>query len=166
MDEPYNASYHGKDGYLCVEHIPYHMPLSTEFLKAGKKLGWEIIDYNGPEQIGFSYLQVNMDRGARCSASRAYLKVRRPNLEITNSRHQGSDILSRDYRLSEAADDLRNRSQRSLGRVGNPRDKRRHGRIQLAGARGFLGTDFLGECQCHSAREDNHQAAERFAVHD
>ncbi|CAD6231524.1 GSCOCG00001452001-RA-CDS [Cotesia congregata] len=82
IPEPYNASYHGKDGYLCVEHIPYHMPLSTEFLKAGKKLGWEIIDYNGPEQIGFSYLQVNMDRGARCSASRAYLKVRRPNLEI------------------------------------------------------------------------------------
>ncbi|XP_034936856.1 glucose dehydrogenase [FAD, quinone]-like [Chelonus insularis] len=78
----YNTSFHGKDGYLCVEHIPYHTPLSTEFLKAGEQLGYQIIDYNGPEQIGFSYLQVNMDHGTRCSASRAYLRVKRNNLDI------------------------------------------------------------------------------------
>ncbi|XP_043270259.1 glucose dehydrogenase [FAD, quinone]-like [Venturia canescens] len=78
----YNSSYHGKNGHLCVEHVPYHSPLATEFLKAGKDLGYEVVDYNGAEQIGFSYLQVNMDRGTRCSASKAYLRVERPNLDI------------------------------------------------------------------------------------
>lgn len=75
-------SYHGKDGYLCVEHVPYHSPLATEFLLAGEQLGWKIVDYNGPQQIGFSYIQVNMDRGARCSASKAYLRLKRSNFDI------------------------------------------------------------------------------------
>ncbi|XP_051160389.1 glucose dehydrogenase [FAD, quinone]-like [Leptopilina boulardi] len=77
-----NSTYHGTDGYLCVEHVPYHSELATAFLKAGKQLGYKINDPNGVDQIGFSYIQVNMDRGARCSAATAYLKVNRPNLEI------------------------------------------------------------------------------------
>lgn len=77
-----NSTYHGTDGYLCVEHVPYHSELATAFLKAGKQLGYKINDPNGEDQIGFSYIQVNMDHGARCSAATAYLKVDRPNLEI------------------------------------------------------------------------------------
>lgn len=77
-----NSSYHSSDGYLCVEYVPYHTELSTAFLKAGKKLGYKTLDYNGKDQIGFSYIQVNMDQGKRCSAATAYLRVRRPNLHI------------------------------------------------------------------------------------
>ncbi|KAK2580037.1 hypothetical protein KPH14_012324 [Odynerus spinipes] len=77
-----NLSYHGKDGYLCVEHVPYHTKLAKAFLDAGKKLGYDVLDYNGEKQIGFSYIQVNMDKGTRCSASKAYLRVKRANLDI------------------------------------------------------------------------------------
>lgn len=76
-------SYHGENGYLCVEHVPYHTELATAFLNAGEELGYKILDYNGQEQKGFSYIQVNMDQGIRCSAARAYLQeINRSNLEI------------------------------------------------------------------------------------
>ncbi|CAK9810601.1 Glucose dehydrogenase [FAD, quinone] [Anthophora quadrimaculata] len=77
-----NSSYHGDKGYLCVEHVPYHTELAKAFLKAGKQLGYEIVDYNGSDQIGFSYIQANLDKGTRCSAAKAYLRVKRPNLNI------------------------------------------------------------------------------------
>ncbi|XP_031838188.1 glucose dehydrogenase [FAD, quinone] isoform X3 [Nomia melanderi] len=77
-----NSSYHGDKGYLCVEHVPYHTELSKAFLKAGQELGYKIVDPNGADQIGFSYIQANLDKGTRCSASKAYLRVNRPNLNI------------------------------------------------------------------------------------
>ncbi|XP_070165930.1 glucose dehydrogenase [FAD, quinone]-like [Polyergus mexicanus] len=77
-----NSSYHNENGYLCVERVPYHTKLATAYLEAGQELGYEIVDYNGQDQIGFSYLQVNMDHGKRCSAAKAYLQLNRPNLEI------------------------------------------------------------------------------------
>ncbi|KAL7288993.1 hypothetical protein TKK_0016951 [Trichogramma kaykai] len=77
-----NSSYHSSDGYLCVEHVPFHTELATAFLKAGKRKGYKVLDYNGKEQIGFSYIQVNMEDGKRCSAATAYLRVRRPNLHV------------------------------------------------------------------------------------
>ncbi|XP_012274594.1 glucose dehydrogenase [FAD, quinone]-like [Orussus abietinus] len=79
IDDPV---YHGEDGHVHVEHVPYHSELSTVFLKAGRSLGYKVVDYNAKDQIGFSYIQVNMDQGARCSASKAYLRVTRPNLDI------------------------------------------------------------------------------------
>lgn len=46
------ASYHGRDGPLTVEDKRWSSPLLTGFLKAGQQLGYEIVDPNGPEQIG------------------------------------------------------------------------------------------------------------------
>lgn len=78
-----NSSYHNESGYLCVEHVPHHTKLATAFLNAGQELGYKIVDYNGQDQKGFSYIQVNMDHGTRCSAAKAYLeRIDRPNLEI------------------------------------------------------------------------------------
>ncbi|KZC09328.1 Glucose dehydrogenase [acceptor] [Dufourea novaeangliae] len=77
-----NSTYHGDKGYLCVEHVPYHTDLAKAFLKAGRELGYKIVDYNGEDQIGFSYIQANLDKGTRCSASKAYLRVNRLNLNI------------------------------------------------------------------------------------
>ncbi|XP_031787782.1 glucose dehydrogenase [FAD, quinone]-like isoform X1 [Nasonia vitripennis] len=77
-----NSTYHNNTGYLSVEHVPYHTELAKAFLKAGQQLGYSIVDYNGRDQIGFSYLQVNMHHGRRCSAATAYLKIQRPNLHI------------------------------------------------------------------------------------
>jgi len=66
-----------------VEQVPYHTKLATAFLNAGQELGYEIVDYNGQNQKGFSYLQVNMNHGTRCSAAKAYLeRINRSNLKI------------------------------------------------------------------------------------
>ncbi|XP_014203593.1 glucose dehydrogenase [FAD, quinone]-like [Copidosoma floridanum] len=92
-----NSSYHGNSGYLCVEHVPYHTELSSAFLEAGKRLGYKVLDYNGKEQIGFSYIQVNMDRGKRCSAT-TYLRVRRPNLHILTHAQATRVLIGKDNR--------------------------------------------------------------------
>ncbi|KAI4501930.1 hypothetical protein M0802_002612 [Mischocyttarus mexicanus] len=93
-----NSSYHGKDGYLCVEYAPFHTVLSTAFLEAGKILGYDIIDYNGEKQIGFSYLQLSMDKGSRCSASKAYLRIKRPNLDIVTGVRVTKVLIDEDRR--------------------------------------------------------------------
>ncbi|KAJ8682944.1 hypothetical protein QAD02_018736 [Eretmocerus hayati] len=107
-----NSSYHSSKGYLCVEHVPYHTELATSFLKAGKRKGYKVLDYNGEEQIGFSYIQVNMDRGKRCSAATAYLRVRRSNLHIlTNA--QVTKVLIKDNR-AYGIEYIRNGKRRTL----------------------------------------------------
>ncbi|XP_015512595.1 glucose dehydrogenase [FAD, quinone]-like [Neodiprion pinetum] len=82
-----NSTWHNRQGHVCVEYVPYHSPLANVFLRAGERLGYPIVDYNGANQIGFSFIQVNMDKGARCSAAKAYLRDQRPNLHVmTNAR--------------------------------------------------------------------------------
>lgn len=81
-----------------MEHVPYHTKLATTFLEAGRELGYEIVDYNGRDQIGFSYLQVNMDHGTRCSAAKAYLQLNRPNLEIITGARVAKVLINADKR--------------------------------------------------------------------
>ncbi|KAG7159557.1 Glucose dehydrogenase [FAD quinone]-like 5, partial [Homarus americanus] len=45
------AVYHGRGGPLTVEEQSYSEPVSRGILKAGQQLGYNLIDYNGPEQI-------------------------------------------------------------------------------------------------------------------
>lgn len=61
-------------------------------------MGYEIVDYNGQDQIGFSYLQVNMDHGTRCSAAKAYLQLNRPNLEIITGARVTKVLINADKR--------------------------------------------------------------------
>ncbi|XP_011315257.1 glucose dehydrogenase [FAD, quinone] isoform X1 [Fopius arisanus] len=96
---PYNSSFHGEDGPLCVEHAPYHTKLASSFLKAGQHLGYEVLDCNGPQQIGFSYLQLNMDKGSRCSASRAYLRIKRSNLDIVTDARVTKILIDNENRV-------------------------------------------------------------------
>lgn len=57
--------------------FPIYLEIAKAFLKAGEKFGYKIVDYNDEEQIGFSFIQANLDSGARCSAAKAYLQVNR-----------------------------------------------------------------------------------------
>ncbi|XP_063988387.1 glucose dehydrogenase [FAD, quinone]-like [Diachasmimorpha longicaudata] len=82
LEEPVDQSYHGKNGYVHVQNGPWRTPLSTAFLDSGKELGYDIIDYNGRHQVGFSYFHLTILNGSRCSASRSYLRVNRLNLDI------------------------------------------------------------------------------------
>ncbi|XP_014210764.1 glucose dehydrogenase [FAD, quinone]-like [Copidosoma floridanum] len=65
-------------------------PLAEAFVQAGAELGLPTnVDYNGPKQTGFAYLQTNQANGERLSSNRAYLHPAkgRPNLHVSmNSR--------------------------------------------------------------------------------
>jgi choline dehydrogenase-like flavoprotein len=76
--------YHGKGGPITISYPNYKSPLAKAFMKAGKELGMPKVDYNGPEQIGFSYLQANIKNGTRQSSNMGYIHpaVGRPNLHV------------------------------------------------------------------------------------
>lgn len=44
------------------------------FLRGGEELGYDVIDYNSANVIGFSTAQVHLRNGHRVSASKAFLK--------------------------------------------------------------------------------------------
>ena len=80
-----SSAYRGGDGPLAVQSCRYQDPLIGAFADAGKAAGhpWTD-DYNGPEQLGFSRLQMTIGNGRRCSSATAYLRpaLRRPNLRV------------------------------------------------------------------------------------
>lgn len=77
--------FHGFDGLLDIENPHYTSPILNAFLSAGLRLGYNITDPNGSEGLGFSQAQATMRNGARCSASKAFLKTvqHRTNLHIS-----------------------------------------------------------------------------------
>ncbi|KAF2878935.1 hypothetical protein ILUMI_27239 [Ignelater luminosus] len=79
----FNPFYHNKGGYLSVED-PFESELTTTFLQAGQELGYKLVDYNSPDQFGFSRIQATIKRGRRHSAAKAFLEpiIGRRNLRI------------------------------------------------------------------------------------
>ena len=79
------SEYHGEGGPLSVSALRHTNALSKVFLRAAEQAGHaRTDDFNGPDQLGFSFYEVTQKKGRRCSAATAFLKpVRgRPNLEI------------------------------------------------------------------------------------
>ncbi|KAG5330501.1 DHGL dehydrogenase, partial [Acromyrmex heyeri] len=76
--------YHGVGGPLTVMQFPYHPPLSTSLLEAGKELGYDTVDLNGRTHTGFAIAQTTSRNGSRLSTARAFLRParNRPNLHI------------------------------------------------------------------------------------
>jgi 4-pyridoxate dehydrogenase len=75
----------GGDGPLATRRSRYQDPIIEAFIQAGVAAGYERNDdYNGPVQEGFGLLQSTIGKGARCSASAAYLHPvrQRPNLQV------------------------------------------------------------------------------------
>nr|XP_033329521.1 glucose dehydrogenase [FAD, quinone]-like [Megalopta genalis] len=66
--------FHGHGGYLDVTTSPYVSPLRERFLRSGKELGYDVIDYNADRLIGFSAAQVHLRNGRRVSANKAFLR--------------------------------------------------------------------------------------------
>lgn len=85
INELRNSSYHGKHGYMNIEHAPYRSPLEKMFKKAGEEMGYKWRDPNGEEVIGFSKPQATMRKGRRCSSSKAFLEPirKRKNLKVS-----------------------------------------------------------------------------------
>ncbi|XP_071527340.1 glucose dehydrogenase [FAD, quinone]-like [Panulirus ornatus] len=84
------ARYHGSGGPQVVEPKRWSTPVAKGFLKAGQQLGYDVIDPNGPEQIGFSLIDLTVRNGLRWSTADGYLKPAaetRPNLHVAFNAH-------------------------------------------------------------------------------
>nr|XP_021182608.2 glucose dehydrogenase [FAD, quinone] [Helicoverpa armigera] len=79
-----NSPWHGRDGELSVEDVPFRSKLSKAFLDAAKLYGHRRVDYNTPDAFGFSYIQATLTKGHRASSAKAFLhnNKKRKNLHI------------------------------------------------------------------------------------
>ena len=78
-------AFHGAGGELNVARQRDPHPISEAWLSAAEQLQLgRTEDFNGPEQDGFGYWDVNQRNGERLSSSRAFLQpvAGRPNLTI------------------------------------------------------------------------------------
>ncbi|KAK4301658.1 hypothetical protein Pmani_026216 [Petrolisthes manimaculis] len=84
---PYNAEFHGRGGPIAVTPEPKTGKLARAFLKAGTELGYDVVDPNAAEQMGFASPEYNTCGGLRCSTAWAYLRpaATKPNLHILHS---------------------------------------------------------------------------------
>lgn len=67
-----SSPYHSSGGPLAVSYSP-PTGLANFYLNAGKELGYDVSDYNGKEQEGFSIVQSNVRDGVRSSTSLEFL---------------------------------------------------------------------------------------------
>ncbi|XP_060069659.1 glucose dehydrogenase [FAD, quinone]-like [Ylistrum balloti] len=77
------SKYHGKDGPLYVTG-PTQTILQEKYIQAGQQLGYNLVDCNGEDQIGFCRMQATIHNGVRWSTYQAFLKpvMSRPNLQV------------------------------------------------------------------------------------
>ncbi|XP_060076760.1 glucose dehydrogenase [FAD, quinone]-like [Ylistrum balloti] len=80
IDEFKQSEYRGKGGHLPVTQ-PYTTPMQKFYLDAGKDLGYNTIDCNGEDQIGFCWMQSTIKGGERWSSYRSFIK---PHLDRSN----------------------------------------------------------------------------------
>jgi len=78
------STYHGADGQLKVSDIGARHPLIEAFIQGASELGVpRNEDFNGPEQTGAGYYQLNTFKGWRCSTATAFLKPARRRCNLT-----------------------------------------------------------------------------------
>lgn len=84
VDELKNSTYHSTGGYLKVREAGWKSPIASTFIEASKQLGYRFMDSGNFDDFGCSYVLANIDHGARCSASKAFLRPirRRKNLFV------------------------------------------------------------------------------------
>ncbi|OXU25231.1 hypothetical protein TSAR_005288 [Trichomalopsis sarcophagae] len=84
---PLDKAYHGFDGPMHIENVPYRTKISEAYLEAAEEMGFPTIDYDGQEQIGFAYTHATVNNGERWSINRGYLYPihGRPNLFLTRN---------------------------------------------------------------------------------
>jgi len=89
--------YHGTKGPLHISYPLFHTSLAKAFLNAGKELGYPLVDYNGKNMIGFSYVQATIVNGTRMSSNRAYLHParNRRNLHVTRESRVKKVLINR-----------------------------------------------------------------------
>ena len=83
--------FHGQGGELSVSNIRVRRELCDKFIEAAEQIGIpRNNDFNGAEQAGAGYFQLNITRqGLRCSTATGFLKParKRPNLTVLTNAH-------------------------------------------------------------------------------
>lgn len=93
-------AFHGGDGPLAVSDIKDKNPLIESFIAGAQEIGVpRTNDFNGAEQEGAGYFQLNTKNGLRCSTAKGYLKPARSrsNLAVETLAH-ATRILFKDKR--------------------------------------------------------------------
>ncbi|XP_039305528.1 uncharacterized protein LOC105194944 [Solenopsis invicta] len=85
IKELIDSPYHGKNGYLTVEHFKYIPPMANYIIHSGEELGYKVCDVNGANQTCFTHTFATLRDGLRCSTAKAYLRPasKRTNLHIS-----------------------------------------------------------------------------------
>ncbi|XP_077508663.1 glucose dehydrogenase [FAD, quinone]-like [Amblyomma americanum] len=65
---------YGVDGEMILSSPASNTPLARAFLNAGKELGYDIVDYNAGDMIGFSAFQTTIRDGSRWSTASAFVR--------------------------------------------------------------------------------------------
>ncbi|XP_063368950.1 glucose dehydrogenase [FAD, quinone] [Cydia amplana] len=127
-----DTKYHGTGGYLTVQDAPYNTPLGAAFLQAGEEMGYDIVDVNGAQQVGYAWYQFTMRRGTRCSTAKAFLRpVRlRQNLHIALFSHATKVLIDKDNKRAFGVEFIRDGQKQvayakrevilSAGAIGSP----------------------------------------------
>ena len=80
-----DAGFAGTTGPVPITFTPFRTKVADAFIKAGISTGGKQIDYNGAQQLGYSWIQTNTRNGRRVSTNRAYLdKIRSGTLKRAN----------------------------------------------------------------------------------
>ncbi|XP_063389013.1 glucose dehydrogenase [FAD, quinone] [Cydia fagiglandana] len=127
-----DTKHHGTGGYLTVQDAPYNTPLGAAFLQAGEEMGYDIVDVNGAQQVGYAWYQFTMRRGTRCSTAKAFLRpVRlRQNLHIALFSHATKVLIDKDSKRAFGVEFIRDGQKQvvyakrevilSAGAIGSP----------------------------------------------
>ncbi|XP_045604676.2 glucose dehydrogenase [FAD, quinone] [Procambarus clarkii] len=93
------AHLHGYGGPLTVENKKWSTPVLKGWLKAGRQLGYNLVDPSDPDQIGFSVVDFTSRNSLRWSTAEAFVKPSssRPNLHVVLNAHV-TQILFDDYK--------------------------------------------------------------------
>ena len=82
------STFHGASGPLRVSDIADRNPLIDAFIAGAQEIGVpRNDDFNGPQQEGAGYYQLNTHRGWRCSAAKAYLAPARKRVNLQVQTH-------------------------------------------------------------------------------
>lgn len=93
-------NYHGSGGQLWVDEVQDHYELADLYVKAAEETGIPYNpDFNGENQEGAGFYQVNIRNGRRQSTAKTFLKGarKRPNLTLITHAH-ASRVLIEDQR--------------------------------------------------------------------